>query len=127
MATFSKIALSASTNGMAIPIPTYAGAGNPATLVHTAHATALDEIWLWVVAYSNTTVLCGVQWGQNVATKEIVVPITYSVPNPAQWNQALSGAYLIVPGLILSGGLTVRLYCSVGTSLVCYGYVNRIT
>lgn len=127
MATFSKIALSASTNGKAIPIPTYAGVGNPGTLVHTAHATALDEIWLWVVNYNNISVDCGIQWGQILATNEIRVQIVISVPSPTTWNQAQSGAYLIVPGLILSGGLAVRLFCLTLTSLSCYGYVNRIT
>ncbi len=127
MATFSKITLSGSTSGKQIPISTYAGAGNPATLVHTAHATALDEIWLWVVNYSTSSVTAGIQWGQITSTKEIVFPVTYSVPSPLPWNQTITGAQLVVAGLVLSNSLVVRMYCSAGTALACYGYVNRIT
>jgi len=44
MATFSKVILSGSTNGKAVKVAATATAG---TTIHTAHATALDEIWLY--------------------------------------------------------------------------------
>ena len=50
MATFSKVVLSGGTSGADILVAATATAG---TLIHTANATALDEIWLW--AQNNTT------------------------------------------------------------------------
>jgi len=134
MATFSKITLSASVNGKAIQVPVYLGPGNAGVVVHTTLVNAVDEIWLWAVNYATGTVTAGVQWGQISGTKEIVMPILNWPGNSSAttqgglyFNQALGGAALIMPGLILTGGLAVRMYCSANSSLSVHGYVNRIT
>ena len=46
MATFTKLKLSGSTDGKQIKVSQTATAG---TTIHTAHATSLDEVWLWAV------------------------------------------------------------------------------
>ena len=45
MSVLSKLVLSGSTDGKLIDITQEA---TPGTIIHTAHATALDEIWMWV-------------------------------------------------------------------------------
>ena len=37
------------------------------------------------------------------------------------------GLYLVVPGLIINGGLIIRAFASVASKIVIYGYVNQMT
>jgi hypothetical protein len=67
MATYSKTTLSGSTNGRQIKVVATASAG---TLIHTAHATALDEIWLYAVNDTATDRLLTIQWGGTTATDD---------------------------------------------------------
>ena len=46
MAVYTKELLSGCTNGRMIKVVATSTAG---TLIHTSHATAVDEIWLWAV------------------------------------------------------------------------------
>jgi len=114
MATYSKTTLSGSTNGRQIKVVATASAG---TLIHTAHATALDEIWLYAVNDTATDRLLTIQWGGTTATDD---DIEFTV-------KAQNGLYLIVPGLILTGGTVVRAYCAAAANAIqISGYVNRI-
>lgn len=114
MATYSKTTLSGSTNGRQIKVVATASAG---TLIHTAHATALDEIWLYAVNDTATDRLLTIQWGGTTATDD---DIEFTV-------KAQNGLYLIVPGLILTGGTIVRAYCAAAANAIqISGYVNRI-
>lgn len=114
MATYSKNILSGSTNGRQIKVVATASAG---TLIHTAHATALDEIWLYAVNDTATDRLLTIQWGGTTATDD---DIEFTV-------KAQNGLYLIVPGLLLTGGTVVRAFCAAAANAIqISGYVNRI-
>lgn len=115
MATYSKNILSGSTNGRQIKVAATASAG---TLIHTAHATALDEIWLYAVNDTATDRLLTIQWGGTTATDD---DIEFTV-------KAQNGLYLIVPGLLLTGGTVVRAFCAAAANAIqISGYVNRIS
>lgn len=114
MATFSKQKFSESTNGRQIKVAATASSG---TLIHTAHATAFDEIWLYAVNDTATDRLLTIQWGGTTATDD---DIELTI-------KAQSGLYLVIPGLILTGGTTVRAYCAAAANAIqVSGYVNRI-
>jgi hypothetical protein len=115
MATFSKQKFSESTNGRQIKVVATASSG---TLIHTADATAFDEVWLYAVNDTATDRLLTIQWGGTTATDD---DIEYTV-------KAQNGLYLIIPGLILTGSTTIRAYCAAAANAIqISGYVNRIT
>jgi len=111
--TFTKVILSGSTSGKMIKIAATATAG---TTIHTAHATALDEIWLWAVNSSTTAVKITVEWGEATAPDgniEVTIP-------------GESGYLMVVPGLVLTGSLVVKAFAGTANVLLVNGYVNRI-
>ena len=119
MATFSKIALSGSTDGRMIKVAATATAG---TLLHTGSTTAttFDEIWLYAVNTSTTSVKLTIEWGGVTSSDDL---IEQSIP-------AESGLYLISPGLIIKGNATaliVRAFAGTANVVNIAGYVNRIT
>ncbi len=115
MATFSKQKFSESTNGRQIKVVATASSG---TLIHTAHATAFDEVWLYAVNDTATDRLLTIQWGGTTTTDD---DIEYTV-------KAQNGLYLIIPGLILTGSATIRAFCAAAANAIqISGYVNRIT
>ena len=115
MATFSKQKFSESTNGRQIKVVATASSG---TLIHTAHSTAFDEVWLYAVNDTATDRLLTIQWGGTTATDD---DIEYTV-------KAQNGLYLIIPGLILTGSTTIRALCAAAANAIqISGYVNRIT
>ena len=112
--TFTKVILSGSTSGKQIKVAATATAG---TTIHTAHATSLDEIWLWAVNSSTTAVKITVEWGEATAPDgniEVTVP-------------GESGYLMVVPGLVLTGSLVVKAFAGTTNVILVNGYVNRIT
>ena len=112
--TFTKVVLSGSTSGKQIKVAATATAG---TTIHTAHATSLDEIWLWAVNSSTTAVKITVEWGEATAPDgniEVTIP-------------GESGYLMVVPGLVLTGSLVVKAFAGTANVLLVNGYVNRIT
>lgn len=114
MATYSKIQLSGGTTGKNIKVVATATAG---TLIHTAHATSIDEIWLWCVNSDTTDRKLTIEFG-GVAAPDDLIEITI----PAE-----DGLYLVVPGLTLTNSLVVRAFAATANVLSVNGYVNRIT
>lgn len=111
---FSKLKLSASTDGKQIKV---AATASPGTLIHTAHATSLDEVWLWCVNSDTTARKLTVEWGEATAPDgnvELTIP-------------AESGYVLVIPGLLLTNSLTVKAFAASANLLLINGYVNRIT
>ena len=111
--TFTKVILSGSTSGKQIKVAATATAG---TTIHTAHATSLDEIWLWAVNSSTTAVKITVEWGEATAPDgniEVTIP-------------GESGYLMVVPGLILTNSLVVKAFAGTANVLLVNGYVNRI-
>ena len=119
MATFSKIALSGSTDGKMIKVAATATAG---TTLHTGSATAttFDEIWLYAVNSDTTARKLTVEWGGVSSPDDL---IEFTVP-------AESGLYLITAGLVIKGNATaliVRAFCATANVVSIAGFVNRIT
>ena len=116
MATYSKTFLSASTNGKGIKVAATSTAG---TLLHTAVAgtTNLDEIWIYAVNSSSTDSKVTLEWGEATAPDgniEITVPFE-------------EGLMLLVPGLLLQNGLTLKAFADVTNVVIIHGYVNKVT
>lgn len=119
MATFSKIALSGSTDGKMIKVAATATAG---TTIHTGSATAttFDEVWLYAVNSSSTAVKLTIEWGGTASPDDL---IEFTVP-------AEAGLYLIVAGLVIKGNVTplvVRAFAGTTNVINIAGFVNRIT
>jgi len=122
MATFTKKTLEpAGTTGTGLGIKVVATA-TAGTAIHTGSATAttIDEIWLYAVNSSASTVKLTVEWGEASAPDG---NIELSIP-------AESGLYLISPGLVLQGNATpkvVKAFASTASVIIIHGFVNRIT
>ena len=119
MATFSKIALSGSTDGKMIKVAATATAG---TTIHTGSTTAttFDEVWLYAVNSDTTARKLTIEWGGTASPDDL---IEFTVP-------AEDGLYLMVPGLVIKGNATalvVRAFCATANVVSIAGYVNRIT
>jgi len=114
MATYSKIQLSGGTTGKNIKVAATATAG---TLIHTAHATSIDEIWLWCVNSDSTDRKLTIEFGGVTAPDDLI-----EVTIPAE-----DGLYLVVPGLTLTNSLVVRAFAATANVLSINGFVNRIT
>jgi hypothetical protein len=114
MATYTKVQLSGATTGKNIKVVATATAG---TTIHTAHATSIDEIWLWCVNSDTTDRKLTIEFG-GVASPDDLIEVTV----PAE-----DGLYLVVPGLTLTNSLVVRAFAATANVLVINGFVNRIT
>jgi hypothetical protein len=119
MATFAKIKLSASTDGLGILVDDDATAGK---LIHTGSGTATtyDEVWLYAANYDSTDRKLTIEWGAATAGTIIEQTIT-----------AEGGLVLVVPGLLIKGNastaLEVRAFAATTSSIQIFGYVNQIT
>jgi hypothetical protein len=117
MATFSKLPLSASSNGQPVLVAATSGTG---TTIHTAVSgtSSLDEIWLYANNTSSSTVKLTLQWGGTTApNNDIEINI----------GSEGTGAILIAPGWLLNNGLLVRAFAATTNVINIIGYVNRIS
>ena len=115
MATYSKELLSGSTQGKGILV---AATGTAGTLIHTAvtGTTDLDEIWLYAVNTHSADIKLTLEWGEATEPNG---NIEQTVPTE-------SGLMLLVPGLLLQNGLTVRAFAGTASEIVIHGYANKI-
>lgn len=111
MATFSKQLLSGGVNGRPIAV---AATATPGTVLHTAHATDLDEITLFACNTTGASVELTIEWGGVTTGDRTVVTL------PSK-----EGDVLIAAGKLLTGGLVVRAFAPAGINI--NGFVNRIT
>jgi hypothetical protein len=114
MAIFSKELLSGSTNGRLIKVAATATAG---TTIHTAHATAEDEVWLYAVNSDTTDRKLTIEFGGTSSPDDLI----------EQTITAESGLILVVPGLVVTGSVVVRAFAATANVVMIGGYVNRIT
>ena len=121
MATFQRIKLSGSTDGMSIPIS--GSASGNAVLLHTATSSSAagnwDEINLWAANNTSGSKSGTIEWGGAGSANEI----KFNVP-------ALQGLFYIAPGLPLQNSKTVKMYAeqnSGSAAILMHGFVNRIT
>jgi len=111
---FSKVKLSGSSDGKMIKVAATATLG---TNIHTAHATALDEIWLYAVNSDTTNRKLTIEYG-GATSPDCLIELTI----PAE-----SGLTLVVPGLLLTNSLVVTAFCATANVVMIGGFVNRIT
>ena len=114
MAQITKLKLSGSTNGRMVKVVATSTLG---TTIHTAHATSLDEIWLWAVNSDTTDRKLTIEFGGVSSPDDL---IEFTVP-------AESGLYAVVPGLILTGSVVCTAFCASANVVLVAGFVNRIT
>ena len=114
MATFTKLKLSGSTDGKAVKVAATATAG---TTIHTAHATALDEIWLYAHNSSAATVKLTLEFGGTAAPDDHI-EINIGAEG--------TGLVLVSPGLLLTNSLIVKAFAATANVVTLTGYVNRI-
>ena len=115
--TIAKSKLSGSTSGMGIKVVATATAG---TLIHTAvaGATNLDEVWLWAVNTHNAAVDLTIEYGGVTDPDSLINKDAIPVED---------GLFLVVPGLIINGGLVIRAFASIANVIIIYGYVHNLT
>ena len=121
MATFTKLALQpagSTGTGLGIKVAATSGTG---TAIHTASTTVttIDEVWLYAVNTSSSSVKLTLQFGGTTAVDN---DIELTVLPEA-------GLVTIVPGLVLQGNATarvVRAFAGTADVVVVYGFVNRI-
>ena len=115
MATYSKVLLSGSTNGKAIPI---VATSTPGTAIHTAQSgtTGMDEVWLYAANSSSSTARLTVEFGGTTDLDHIDLDIPGN-----------SGLVVVCPGLVINNALEVAAYSDVTNVIGVSGYVNRIT
>jgi hypothetical protein len=114
MATFTKVKLSGSTNGRGIAVAATATLG---TTIHAAHATALDELWLYAANIHSSAVTLTVELGGVTVTSDLIQQSIAATP---------SGLVLVCAGLILTGSVNVTAFASVASKIEIFGFVNRI-
>jgi hypothetical protein len=118
MATYSRILLSGSTNGRAIPV---AATATPGTAVHTAVSgtAAYDELYLWASNVTGTTATLTIEWGGVTDPGDHVVK-AISIP-------ANSPPIPIVTGQVLNNALLVKAFSGTASAINLTGFVNRIS
>lgn len=112
--TIAKVILSGSTDGRQLEIAATATAGD---LVHTAHATSLDEVWLWAAVAGAVAADLTIEWGGVTSTDDLS---KVTIP-------AADGYKLVIPGLLITNSLVVRAFASSTNLINVVGYVNRHT
>lgn len=118
MATYSRLLLSGSTNGRAIPV---AATATPGTTIHTAVSgtSSFDEIYAWVSNVTTAPVTLTLEWGGVTDPGDHMVK-AYSIP-------ANSPPIPIATGQVLNNGLVLKAFASSASALNITGFVNRIT
>lgn len=113
MATYTKVKLSASTNGRNIKV---AATSSPGTTIHTADATALDEVYLFACNNDAADVVLTIERGGTTSTDDLV---KLTIPSKAGWIP-------VEPGIPLTGGVVVKAFAATTNVINIAGYVNRI-
>jgi hypothetical protein len=111
---YTKVKLSGSTDGKMVKVAATATLG---TTIHTAHASALDEIWLWAVNSDTTARKLTIEKG-GVTSPDCLIEVTISPE---------SGLVLVLPGTLLTNSLVITAFCAAANVVMIDGYVNRIS
>jgi hypothetical protein len=119
MATFTKKALSGSTDGLGVKV-TGTGTGSTVTL-HTATSSntegEYDEVWLYACNTSASAVKLTIEWGTATAADgNIEVTV-----------QPEAGLVTLVPGLPLHNSKVVKAFAATADVILVFGFVNAIS
>lgn len=110
--TVTKRVPSGSTDGAPIKI---AATATPGTLFHTADATALDEITMYLTNTDTVDRAVTVEFGTATAPDnnlKFIVPAGETI--------------LAVPGISLTNSKTCKAFCATANVVNMVGYINRI-
>jgi len=110
----TKLKLSGSTDGRMVKVAATASAG---TTIHTAHASSLDEVWLWAVNSDTTARKLTIEFG-GTSSPDDLIELTV---------QPESGLVLVIPGFIVTNSVVVRAFAATANVVNIAGFVNRIT
>jgi hypothetical protein len=114
MTSVTKVQLSGSTDGRGIKVTQTASQGDT---IHTAHASNLDEIWLWAHnTHASSEIVLTIEFGGTANPDDRIIQ---TIPKQ-------DGFYQVVPGLPLTNSVVVRAYADTADSIVINGFVNRI-
>jgi hypothetical protein len=111
MASITKLVPSGSTDGKPVQVTETA---TPGVIFHTAHATLIDEIYLWLTSRHTADVEVTIEFGGVTAAENIKFTI------PAKET------ILALAGVPLTNSLVARLFASVDDVISGFGHVNRI-
>jgi hypothetical protein len=119
MATFTKLPLSASTDGRAIKV---AATATPGTTIHTgpSNASEIDEVWIYAMNTDTTPRKLTLEWGGTSSPDDLI-----EITLPAE-----PGLVLVCPGLLIKGNATplvVRAFAATADVATIHGYVNRVS
>lgn len=114
MPSYSKVLLSGGSNGRQIKV---AATATPGTLIHTADASAKDEVWLWAVNSDTVARKLTIEFGGTTSPDDLI----------EQTIQPESGLVLIIPGVPITSSVVVRAFCATANVVMVMGYINRIT
>ncbi len=109
----SKVLLSGSTNGRPIKVAATATAG---TTIHTAHATNIDEVWLWASNTDTAAKKLTIELGGTTSPDDLIEVTVFGE----------TGLLLVIPGLTVSGSVVVRAFCETANVVNIVGFVNRV-
>jgi len=118
MATITKALLSGSTDGKQIKV---AASSTPGTTIHTADASALDEIWLWADNDDVADILLTLEFGGTTD-----VDNTIKVTIPGKGSLGLDGLKLVLPGILLTNSLVVKAFAGTANKIKLSGHIHRI-
>ncbi len=113
MTLITKEYFSSSIAGRGINIVATA---SPGSLIHKTTANAFDEVWLWASNPGSASVNLVIEFGGTNTSDLIVLDIPSN-----------SGLMLVVPGIGLSAGQSLRAFADTPNAVDLFGYVNRIS
>lgn len=118
MATWRKTPLSGSSNGLSILV---AQTATPGTTIHTATSTsdgtAYDEVWIWAVNTSASSVKLSLEYG-GVTDPNHLVEVTIKPED---------GPVLVIPGWPIDNAKVIKAFAATANVLTVYGYVNKLS
>jgi hypothetical protein len=115
MATYAAvIPTNGSANGRMVKI---VATSSPGTSLHTAHATALDEVYIWAMNTDTVARKLTIEMGGTTSPDDDI-EVTIA---------AESGFILVVPGIRLTGGIIIKGFAAATNVIVCAVNINRIT
>lgn len=110
--SISKVIPTGSTDGKPVKIVATATAG---TTFHTAHATAFDEIWLFLT---------------NTDTVDRTVTVEFGGATAPDWNVKFivpaGETIAAITGIPLTNSTTCKAFASVANVVNMLGFINRI-
>jgi hypothetical protein len=111
--TYQLFPISSSTNFL--PVNVAAVTSSSPTLLHQAHATNFDEVWLRAYNYTDTDAILYLCIGGSTASQIMQITIPAGV-----------GMIPVLNGEVFTGSISISAYASTTNTISIQGRVNRI-